>query len=124
MEVDDMVANPDGTMAAGLGRGTGRNYPIGSVLLQVDVYFETMEEIFKYNRVNNDYTVELFGEEEEEGGGGEKKKLKRHQREKWTLEACVSGHVEENWIVSHFHRLSSSSSQVVDQDKDQQQKQQ
>lgn len=95
VEVDDLVANPDGTVAAGLAEGNGNHYPIGSVLVTVDVQFVTEEEAYLYNKISLQNELIVVDDKDN--------KIKRTYGEKWTFEACVSGQVDEHWIVSHFH---------------------
>eukprot|EP01039_Chlorochromonas_danica_P002802 gene2802-3056_t len=61
----------------------GINYPLGSILMQVDVLCKTSEEMYDYLR-------------DSDGGS------RSLRRSMWTFEACVSGHVETNWIVSNY----------------------
>lgn len=97
VEVDDVVPNADGTVAAGLCSNTGNHYPVGSVLAQVDVSF-VIEEDVRHSKLA---PPEQNGQDSSSGPTE-----KRRSQEKWTFEACISGHVEQHWIVSHFHRLN------------------
>jgi hypothetical protein len=95
-EIDDIIRNSDGSLSAGLGTSVGNHYPLGSVLLHVEVEFETEGSYFKYHKISMNNQVEIVDEHGEN-------QTKRQSKKKWTFEACISGHVEMDWIVSHIH---------------------
>lgn len=71
----------------GLSDCGGTNYPLGSIILQVDVVCKASEERYNY------YSEAVLG------GSNSRRSL---YTSNWTFEACVSGHVETKWIVSSF----------------------